>query len=84
MGRKRRFKSIKIAEKSAPPFSGLSETLKTVRKRRPANISKEELGHEQANHIPIALFCHGLYNVGSCSAGIGYVDGSTDNGNHRS
>ena len=71
MGRKRRFKNIKIAEKSAPPFSGLSETPKTVRKGRPANISKEELGHEQANHIPGAGVRYDTVLVGNCSAGIG-------------
>ena len=71
MGQERRIKNIKIAEQSAPPFSGLSETSKAVRKGRPANIFlKEELGHEQANHIPIALFGDDCQSTGNCSAGI--------------
>lgn len=39
--------------------SELSETSEAVRKKCPANLfSKEELGHEQANHIPTAQFRH--------------------------
>lgn len=70
-GEKRRFKNIKSQRDLRRRFRDQAGHRRRRVKKSPANIFfKEELGHEQANNIPIALFCHDFFNVGNCSAGI--------------